>query len=353
MNQDMQQQFVSWLTQKLQAKDEQDLKSKVQQMGQDGIKQAYQAFMQEQQQGAQQVPSQADGGKLDYLRCLKAYKKGGAMAMKDCGCDDSKKEMMKSGGRVDKNENAVTKDYMGSRNDAKGNGMAKHKDERMDKNKQDANPGKKDWMSKGKKKDWTTAKVGADEGKSIQWTSAVTKVPKGKEGMITPAQKKMIAMKEMDEKKASAKKKVNAHQQGGLIANNSPRTMNPPADKISSVSVDEGNPNTPGNYTKTNDPDTYMGKFGAPIKRSEYQSSLKNGMNFKTFEDYADWVGGWAHPMGQDSASSLLKGAQTPNSSIPLSDKARGLASGYYPANAQQQGGTVPVQEPSNYQRRF
>lgn len=202
MNQDMQQQFVSWLAQKLQAKDEQDLKGKVQQLGQDGIKQAYQAFMQEQQQGAQQVPSQADGGKLEYLRCLKAYKKGGAMAMKDCGCD-GKEKMMKSGGRVDANENALAKDYMGDRKDAKSNGLSKRVDKRMDKNKQDSNPGKKDYMSKGKTKQWTTAKVGAAEGMKTSNTTAVTKVPKGKEGMITPAQKKMIALKEADAKRAN------------------------------------------------------------------------------------------------------------------------------------------------------
>ena len=66
MNEDMQQQFVSWLADKLQAKDEQDLKSKMQQLGQDGIKQAYDTFMQEQQQSGegQGVPVQAQGGKL-------------------------------------------------------------------------------------------------------------------------------------------------------------------------------------------------------------------------------------------------------------------------------------------------
>jgi hypothetical protein len=95
MNEDVQKQFVGWLAQKLQAKDEQDLKSKMQQMGSQGIKQAYQAFMQEQQSASQGNSSQGDsasvparrlGGKLDYIKCLQAFKKGGKMEMDKCGC---------------------------------------------------------------------------------------------------------------------------------------------------------------------------------------------------------------------------------------------------------------------------
>lgn len=176
MNEDMQQQFVSWLAQKLGAKDEQDLKAKMQQMGQDGIKQAYNSFMQEQQQSAQgqQVPQQKDGGKLEYLRCLQAYKKGGAMAMKDCGCTDK----MKSGGRMDKNEKSTSKDYMGSRKDGKDNSLSKKADGRMDKNKQDSSPGKKDSMTKGKKKEWITARKSGVSSGDKQWITALTKVPK-------------------------------------------------------------------------------------------------------------------------------------------------------------------------------
>lgn len=89
----MQKQFVGWLAQKLQARDEQDLRDKMQKMGQNGIKQAYQAFMQEQQQGAADnsqdasaTPMQRLGGKLDYIRCLQAFKRGGKMEMDKCGC---------------------------------------------------------------------------------------------------------------------------------------------------------------------------------------------------------------------------------------------------------------------------
>jgi|ERR1041385_2442689 hypothetical protein len=97
MEQDNQQQFISWLAEKLGAKDENDLKSKIQSMGQEGIKQAYNAFLQEQQQ---QVPAQALGGKLEYLRCLQAFKSGGAMKMKECGCGGK----MEKGGKMSMDE---------------------------------------------------------------------------------------------------------------------------------------------------------------------------------------------------------------------------------------------------------
>lgn len=211
MNEDMQQQFVSWLAQKLGAKDEQDLKAKMQQLGNDGIKQAYNSFMQEQQQsgGDQQVPQQLQGGKLDYLRCLQAYKKGGKAALADCGCTKE----MKSGGRVDKNEDATTKNYVGERRDGKDNGLTSKQYSRgsADKASTDKNPGKKDYMSKGKKKEWTTArpKSGVSNAEK-EWTTALTKVPKGKEGMVSPEQQKII---NLDRKEKGTHKK----QDGGML----------------------------------------------------------------------------------------------------------------------------------------
>jgi hypothetical protein len=177
MNDDMQKQFIGWLAQKLEAKDEQDLKGKMQQLGQDGIKQAYSQFMQEQSQASQGVPTQMTGGKLNYLNCLKAFKKGGAVAMKDCGCGTKE---MKSGGRMDKNEKAPTKDYMGQRKDGKA-AMPTKSGERMDKNKQDKSPGKKDSMTKGGKKDWISAKTEVSKGKT-QWTTGVQKLGKHQQG---------------------------------------------------------------------------------------------------------------------------------------------------------------------------
>lgn len=90
------------------------------------------------------------------------------------------------------------------------------------------------------------------------------------------------------------------------------------------------------NYTKTADPDTYMGKHGAPIKRSEYEASLKdpkNNMKFNSFEGYADYVGGWARPVSQPGTTppSVAKKATAPT--LDLSDKAKGLSSNYYRAN--------------------
>lgn len=51
------------------------------------------------------------------------------------------------------------------------------------------------------------------------------------------------------------------------------------------------------NFTKTNDPNVYLGKKGALITRQEFEQANKNGYAWKTFEDYADYVGGWAGPV--------------------------------------------------------
>jgi len=57
-----------------------------------------------------------------------------------------------------------------------------------------------------------------------------------------------------------------------------------------------GDPISP-NYTKTNDPDVVIGKHGARITRQEFEQANKNGYAWKDFDAYADYVGGWAHPL--------------------------------------------------------
>ena len=173
MNDDMQKQFVSWLASKLGAKDENDLKSKMQQLGQDGIKQAYQSFMQEQQQGVQQsgddqtasVPTQARGGMLEYIQRLQAFKSGGSMRS-GARCDSSvetkpaKYGERSDGGKVE--HTAVGKNHgIGKTLVRKGNGT------REDNSVQETKPGKKDWM---------------DTGKNKKEHTAVTRVPKGQMG---------------------------------------------------------------------------------------------------------------------------------------------------------------------------
>lgn len=89
------QEFIEWLANKLQAKDQADLKSKVQKLGQEGIKQAHEAFLAEK--GGQQsaMPMASKGAKLDYLKCLTAFKKGGSIGA--CGCNKD----MEKGGKFD------------------------------------------------------------------------------------------------------------------------------------------------------------------------------------------------------------------------------------------------------------
>lgn len=79
-----QEEFVNWLAIKLEAKDEQDLQDKLQDLGTEGIKQAYELFVKET--STDQVISAKDGAKLDYLKCLE-LKKGGKMSK--CGCGGS------------------------------------------------------------------------------------------------------------------------------------------------------------------------------------------------------------------------------------------------------------------------
>lgn len=59
-----QEQFISWIAAKLQATDETDLQKKLKSLGDQGIKQAYDQFLQEG------VQSKQDGGRLDYIKKL-------------------------------------------------------------------------------------------------------------------------------------------------------------------------------------------------------------------------------------------------------------------------------------------
>lgn len=94
------------------------------------------------------------------------------------------------------------------------------------------------------------------------------------------------------------------------------------------------------NYTPTQDPNVVMGKHGAIITRDQYLQSLKqpgNNMKFNSFEDYADWYGGWASKDGKPVTGTIPL-QPTP----PMSDKAKGTSSNYYPANGQQQRPALP-----------
>lgn len=88
--QQLQQAFLQYLMQKTGAQNEQQLEQVVQQLGEDGLKQAYAQFMQEMQQ--QQVQAAKFGAKFNYIRKLNGqcpegmemyyYKQGGRLCRK-------------------------------------------------------------------------------------------------------------------------------------------------------------------------------------------------------------------------------------------------------------------------------
>lgn len=105
--QELQQAFIQFLAQKTGAKTQQELESVIQQMGEEGLKQAYAEFMQLIQQ--QQVQAAKFGAKLNYIRQLRGqcpegyelqyYKKGGNLCKK---CQ--RKQMMAEGGDFSQDE---------------------------------------------------------------------------------------------------------------------------------------------------------------------------------------------------------------------------------------------------------
>lgn len=104
--QQLQQAFIQFLAQKTGAKNQQELEAAIQQMGEEGLKQAYAEFMQMMQQ--QQVQAAKFGAKLNYIKSLRGqcpegyeisyYKVGGTLCKKCI----KKQEKMQEGGNVPK-----------------------------------------------------------------------------------------------------------------------------------------------------------------------------------------------------------------------------------------------------------
>lgn len=98
--QQLQQAFIQYLAQKTGAKSQQELESIIQQMGEEGLKQAYAEFMQQMQQ--QQVRAAKFGAKLNYIKQLrgqcpdgyevKYFKRGGTVS-KECVACKQKQEV--------------------------------------------------------------------------------------------------------------------------------------------------------------------------------------------------------------------------------------------------------------------
>ncbi len=88
--QELQQAFIQFLAQKTGAKSQQELEAVIQQLGEEGLKQAYQEFMQLMQQ--QQVQAAKFGAKLNYIKQLRGqcpdgyemqyFKSGGTLCKK-------------------------------------------------------------------------------------------------------------------------------------------------------------------------------------------------------------------------------------------------------------------------------
>ena len=99
--QQLQQAFLQYLRQKTGAQNEQQLEQVVQQLGEDGLKQAYAQFMQEMQQ--QQVQAAKFGAKLNYIKKLNGqcpegmemhyYKQGGRLCRKCMQAKQNGEEM--------------------------------------------------------------------------------------------------------------------------------------------------------------------------------------------------------------------------------------------------------------------
>ena len=77
--------FIQYMAKKLNVKSQAELETALTSMGEEKLKAAYEEFKSQ--------PTYREGGKLDYLGCLKKFKKGGVM---DCGCGSK----MKKGGVV-------------------------------------------------------------------------------------------------------------------------------------------------------------------------------------------------------------------------------------------------------------
>lgn len=75
-----QKEFVMWLQKKFQLQDEQALQQKIQELGEEGLKQAYAAFKQEKQQATSSMMKL--GGRVNHVNKLYELKCGSKMKKK-------------------------------------------------------------------------------------------------------------------------------------------------------------------------------------------------------------------------------------------------------------------------------
>lgn len=98
----LQQEFIQFLAQQTGAKSQEELQQKIQQLGQDGLKQAYAAFLKQYHpELLQQAQSARFGAKLNYIKSLRGicpdgqtaqYYKSGGRLCKRCVAKQKKSE---------------------------------------------------------------------------------------------------------------------------------------------------------------------------------------------------------------------------------------------------------------------
>lgn len=148
--QELQQAFIQFLAQKTGAKNQQELEAVIQQLGEEGLKQAYAEFMQTMQQ--QQVRAAKFGAKLNYIKQLrgqcpdgyevKYFKNGGVTSKKCVACEQQEVkepsnpiEAFRCGRKTKKKENggSVEMDKCGSKMEKKACGGNVKKDQKGNK----------------------------------------------------------------------------------------------------------------------------------------------------------------------------------------------------------------------------
>lgn len=153
--QELQQAFIQFLAQKTGAKSQQELEAVIQQLGEEGLKQAYAEFMQMMQQ--QQVQAAKFRTKLNYIKQLrgqcpdgyepKYFKKGGTMTKKCVACEKKVQEVKES-------SNAIEAFKCGRKTKKKENGGSVEMDKCGSKMKKKAQQGVKLTAKTGKGEDF-------------------------------------------------------------------------------------------------------------------------------------------------------------------------------------------------------
>ncbi len=121
--QELQQAFIQFLAQKTGAKTQQELEQVVQQLGEEGLKQAYAEFMQLIQQ--QQAQTAKNGAKLNYIKSLrKVCPEGQEMAYYQMGGRVCKKCMpkqikMKKGDKIENKPSNAVEEFKANRKKSK------------------------------------------------------------------------------------------------------------------------------------------------------------------------------------------------------------------------------------------